>query len=71
MSFQKKRKKKFLVYRYLIGKEVKELESFIDGKKVIIELSKDKQLKKFNKEIVVRVRYNDKNIFILTALFDF
>lgn len=59
------------MYRYLIGKEVKELESFIDGKKVIIELSKDKQLKKFNKEIVVRVRYNDKNIFILTALFDF
>lgn len=59
------------MYRYLISKEVKELESFIDGKKVIIELSKDKQLKKFNKEIVVRVRYNDKNIFILTALFDF
>lgn len=59
------------MYRYLIGKEVKELKSFIDGKKVIIELSKDKQLKKFNKEIVVRVRYNDKNIFILTALFDF
>lgn len=59
------------MYRYLIGKEVKELKSFIDGKKVIVELSKDKQLKKFNKEIVVRVRYNDKKIFILTALFDF
>lgn len=56
------------MYSYLIGKEAKDLDSVIDNKKVIIELSKDKQITDFNKEIVVRVRYDENNICILTAL---
>ena len=57
------------MYNYLIGQNVNDLPSTIDGKLVSIELSKDNQIQNYDAELVVRVKEEDSKIILTTQYF--
>lgn len=57
------------MYNFLIGTDINNIPKIIDGKNVIISRSTDTQLNEYDSELVIRVKYDSDNIYLLTALF--